>query len=64
VTISQDAVTAATESTVSFVIGGVLAATGVILWLTAPGGDVKEHAIAVMPIASPRDIGAGIAGRW
>jgi hypothetical protein len=46
---SQSAVSAATVATVSFVAGGVLAATGVLLWFTSPKGPKAE--VVPVPVA-------------
>jgi hypothetical protein len=47
----------ATASTVLFITGGVLAATGVVLWLTAP------H-VKVTPLAGPRTGGLSFGGEF
>jgi hypothetical protein len=47
----------ATIATGLFVAGGIAAAAGVVLWLTAPG---NEHAIAV----SPAGTGVSLSGRF
>lgn len=62
VTISKDAVTAATVSTIGFVAGGVLAACGLALWLTAPGKDRSGRTLAVLPMTGPQGTGAGVSG--
>jgi hypothetical protein len=64
VTISKDAVSSATVSTVGFVAGGVLAAAGLALWVTAPERGAEGHAVAVVPVAGPQGVGAGISGSW
>jgi hypothetical protein len=64
VTLSTEAVNAATASTIGFVVGGLLAATGVVLWLTAPGKDAEGHAVAIEPLAGAQGAGAGLSGSW
>jgi hypothetical protein len=64
VTLSKDAVSAATLSTVGFVVGGALAATGLVLWLVAPGRDAEGKTVALVPLAGARSAGAGLAGSW
>lgn len=64
VTLSKDAVGAATLSTVGFLAGGTLAATGLVLWLVAPGRDAEGRAVALVPVAGPGSAGAGLAGSW
>ena len=64
VSLSTDAVNAATGSTVGFVAGTVLAAAGVVLWLTAPGQGSDGSAVAVVPIVGARSFGAGLTGNW
>jgi hypothetical protein len=64
VTLSTEAVNAATASTVSFVVGGLLVATGVVLWLTAPEKGVEGHTVAIVPMAGLQTMGAGLSGSW
>jgi hypothetical protein len=47
----------ATASTVMFIAGGVLAATGVVLWLTAPR-------VKITPLAGPRTGGLSLGGEF
>ena len=54
----RDAISSGTLSSIGFVAGGVLAATGVVLWVTAPSRPAQAGA------ASPRAPRAGIAPRW
>ena len=61
VTTSQQAVSAANASTIAFVAGGVLVAAGAVLWVTAPR---DEHTLALVPIAGPQGMGAGVSGAW
>jgi hypothetical protein len=63
-TTSTNAMNSANASTVAFVAGGVLAAAGVVLWVTAPGNNSKEGSVAVMPMVNAQGIGAGISGSW
>ena len=55
-TLTDDARSAATVSTVAFVAGGVALATGAVLWLTAP----SRGALRVVPAAG----GASLAGAF
>jgi hypothetical protein len=57
----EDARSSATVSTVSFVVGGLLAAGGVTLWLLAPRGD---SAVQVAPVALAGGGGMAVAGTW
>ena len=61
---AQDAVKTANASTVSFVVGGVLTAAGIVLWITAPGQEAEGRAVAVVPIVGPRGMGAGLSGSF
>jgi hypothetical protein len=63
VSLSKDAVGAATASTIAFVAGGALVAAGAVLWLTAPGGG-DARGVAVAPILGPRGMGAGVTGSF
>lgn len=49
---------AARISNIGFIAGGVLAATGVILYVTAP------HGLAATPVAGPDGVGMTFAGRF
>jgi hypothetical protein len=61
-TATQDA----TASTVALVVGGVLVATGAVLWLTAPKADETSvstsHALRVVPMLSASAGGLILAG--
>jgi hypothetical protein len=59
VDLRQTALQFATGSTISFVAGGVLAATGVVLVLVAPSGS-SDAEVALVPTAS----GAMLSGRF
>jgi len=63
-TLTQQAYSSATVSTVGFVVGGALVAAGVVLWLTAPASTTETRAVAVVPIAGPGGAGAGVLGRF
>jgi hypothetical protein len=56
----------ATVSTVMFVAGGVLAASGVALWLMAPRREATAHvqAVRMMPLVSARGGGLTVVGAW
>jgi hypothetical protein len=62
--ISKDAVGDATASTVAFVAGGALIATGVTLWVLAPRAEAHSNGVAVLPVAGPGCTGASIEGVW
>jgi hypothetical protein len=64
VTLSTEAVNAATASTIGFVVGGALAATGVVLWLTAPKRGSDASTVAVVPMVGAQSMGAGVLGSW
>lgn len=59
----NDALSAATASTVAFVAGGVLLAGGTALWLLAPAR-ARHSAVLVTPSAGPGGGGIAVAGRW
>ena len=64
-TLRSNAQSQATVSTAAFVAGGVLAAGGVVLWLTAPSSKVAGTGqIEILPAALGADIGVGLRGRW
>jgi hypothetical protein len=58
-----DALSAANASTVAFVVGGVLAAGGVVLWLVAPPSN-GDRAVGVGPVALAGGGGVLLTGRW
>jgi hypothetical protein len=64
VTISKSAVDAATISTAAFVVGGLMTAAGIVLWLVPPGRDAGVPTVGVVPMAGPRDVSLGITGRF
>jgi hypothetical protein len=45
----KDAESTGNVSTIAFVAGGVLAAAGVVLWLTAPSGDAASTGVGLTP---------------
>jgi serine/threonine-protein kinase len=55
---SHDAFSSGTSSTIAFIAGGVLLATGAVLWLTAP----KSGSIRVAPVAASRTAGLALEG--
>jgi len=59
----RDALSAANVSTVAFVAGGVLAASGVVLWLAAPKGDA-DQGVGVTPVALGAGGGIQVTGGW
>lgn len=54
---------AATVSTVGFLVGGALAATGLILYLTSPR-DQATTGLYLSPAASPGAANLNLGGRW
>jgi hypothetical protein len=58
----RDALGAANVSTVLFVVGGVLAAGGLALWLVSPSGD--GAGVAVSPVALGGGGGVVVAAGW
>jgi hypothetical protein len=64
VTLSSEAVTSATASTIGFVAGGALMAGGLVLWLVAPGRGAEGPGIALAPVAGPQTAGVGVSGSW
>lgn len=59
-TLSQDALSAATGSTVGFIAGGALVAVGAVLWLTAPSSGAEGKSVGIVPSLG----GASILGRF
>ena len=65
VSLRNDAFSDGTISTAAFVAGGVLAAGGVVLLLTAPSSDASGVGrVEVLPTALGADIGIGLRGTW
>jgi hypothetical protein len=61
--VRRDALSAANVSTVMFVVGGVLAAGGVALWLVAPSGD-GGGGVSATPVALAGGGAVVLGGRW
>jgi hypothetical protein len=61
-----EATSAGNLSTVAFVAGGALVATGLVLWFTAPRTDTapKSGSIAIAPSATPAGAGFLMRGTW
>lgn len=59
----RDAVSAANDATVAFVVGGLLSAGGVALWVLAPSGNGAVSA-GVTPVAASGGGGAMLTGAW
>jgi hypothetical protein len=60
----NDSISAANASTVLFVAGGVLVATGVTLWVAAPRGDARTAArVDALPLVG-RTNGVAVRARW
>ncbi len=64
VALSKDALASAGASTLGFVVGGALVVTGAVLWLAAPTTNAERRAVAVVPLAGPHGMGAGVLGSW
>jgi hypothetical protein len=60
--IRDDAITAGNASTVAFIVGGVLLAGGVVLWLVAPSRKVAT--VGLSPMGLPRGSGLALSGGW
>jgi hypothetical protein len=60
--LTDDARSAQTIGTIGFVAGGVLAATGIALVLTAPHGEAQPGAVALAPAVSPSYQGLMLSG--
>ncbi len=60
---NKDAVSSGTVSTVMFVVGGALLATGITLWLTAPGA-ARPSALRLAPQVGPHDAGVFATGAF
>jgi len=54
--------TAARNSTIAFIAGGALAATGVILFVTAPKGE--RRAVSIAPLVDGTTAGLALSGRY
>jgi hypothetical protein len=54
--------TDATVSTALFVVGGVAAVGGVLLWFLAPGPATGSTALRVTPLFGPAQAGVGMGG--
>jgi hypothetical protein len=61
--LTSDAKTAAMLSTVSFIAGGVLAAGGIVLVLTAPSGSPRTG-LRLTPLLAPSTAGLGLDAAW
>src|SRR5262249_12369116 len=61
---SKDAVAAAGVATIGFVAGGVLVATGAVLWLTAPSATPERRGVALAPSVSSHVLGASLSGQF
>jgi hypothetical protein len=61
--IRRDAITAGNTSTALFVVGGVLAAGGIVLWLVAPSSE-SGSGVSVTPVALGSGGGLVLGGGW
>jgi serine/threonine-protein kinase len=61
---SQDAVTAATASTIFFIAGAAMAAAGVTLWIAASSKDGPRPSVALQVTETAQGIGARVSGTW
>jgi hypothetical protein len=59
----RDAITAGNTSTALFVVGGVLAAGGIVLWLVAPSSE-SGSGVSVTPVALGSGGGLVLGGGW
>ncbi len=62
--IHDEAVAAGNASTVAFVLGGVLVAGGVVLWLVAPPSASPAARLRMAPTVGSSGAGAIVAGEW
>jgi hypothetical protein len=62
----DQAVSAGNASTVAFIVGGALAAGGVVLWFTAPRAtaDAPSSRLVVAPAIGSSSAGAVVSGAW
>lgn len=64
-TLSGEASSAGNASTIAFVAGGALLATGVVLYFTAAGnGDETRAAVRIGAMAGARGVRGALEGRW
>jgi hypothetical protein len=61
--VRRDALSAASASTVAFVLGGVLTAGGVVMWLVAPSHNA-DQALGLTPMPLPGGGGLVATGQW
>lgn len=54
----------ATASTVAFIAGGVLAATGVVLVFVAPSSGTSRGRLELAPVLGQNTAGAALGGSW
>jgi serine/threonine-protein kinase len=65
--LTSDAKTFATVSTIAFSVGGAAVLGGAILWLTAPSSSAAPRdgaSLRIVPDATPSYAGALLRGRW
>jgi hypothetical protein len=62
--LTSDAKSAATVSTVAFAAGGVLVATGAVLWLVAPSSSEPRTGVRVAPLLAQSYGGLAVDGTW
>lgn len=62
--LTNDAKSAATVSTVSFVAGGVLVATGAVVWLTAPASQSPGSGVRIVPFLTASAGGLALDAGW
>jgi hypothetical protein len=64
--LTSDAKSSATASTIAFVAGGVAVAAGAVLWLTAPRGSTGSSAggIRAIPVVAQSYGGLAVDGAW
>jgi hypothetical protein len=62
-TLTDDARSAATVSTVAFIAGGAAIATGAVLWFTAPHGG-SGAAVRARPVLAGSSGGLVVDGAW
>jgi hypothetical protein len=62
--LTDDAKSAATISTIAFAAGGAALAAGVVLWLTAPSGGASRTGVRLAPAVGSGYGGVALGGAW
>ncbi len=62
--LTDDAKSAATVSTIAFAAGGVALAGGIVLWLTAPSSSAQATGLRFVPLVGSSLGGGAVSGSW